>query len=121
MGVIAQIVDDRLESARVDVRRDLHRHPELSGREERTAAVVAAFLDRAGVPCRRGVAGHGVVGDLPGPAGVPVVALRADMDALPIHEETGLEFASAAPRVMHACGHDGHTTTARARTRASTR
>jgi amidohydrolase len=103
-------IDAALQAELVDVRRDLHRHPELSGREARTASVVAGFLDRAGVGHRSHVAGHGIVADLPGPAGVPAVVLRADMDALPIHEETGLTFASAVPGVMHACGHDGHTT-----------
>ena len=93
----------------VAIRRDLHRHPELSGQEKRTAARVCAVLDELAIPYRRGVAGNGVLADIPGPAGVPAVALRADLDALPIREETGLEFASVCDGVMHACGHDGHT------------
>ena len=93
----------------VALRRDLHRHPELAWQETRTAQRVCAELDRLGIVHRSGVAGTGVVAELPGPRGAPVVALRADMDALPITEESGLEYASINPGVMHACGHDGHT------------
>lgn len=92
----------------VRFRRTLHENPELSGEEAQTAKAVCAFLDELRIPYRDQVAGAGVVADLPGPAGVPCVVLRADMDALPIHEETGLEFASKRAGVMHACGHDGH-------------
>ncbi len=92
----------------VRVRRDLHRHPELSWGEHRTVEALEAELGRMGIPCRR-VAGTGLVADLPGPEGVPIVALRADTDALPIQEETGLPFASVHDGVMHACGHDGHS------------
>jgi hippurate hydrolase len=105
MALIRQEVYDRI----VSVRRWLHRYPELSGRETNTAAVIADFLQGLGVPYRTNVAGTGVVADIPGTAGVPCVVLRADTDALPIHEETGLEFASVHAGVMHACGHDGHT------------
>lgn len=91
------------------IRRDLHAHPELSWQEHRTARRVAEVLDELKIPYTRGVAGTGVVADLPGPSGAPIVALRADMDALPITEETGLPFASQNAGVMHACGHDGHT------------
>jgi hippurate hydrolase len=105
MALIRQDVYDRI----VSVRRSLHRYPELSGRETNTAAVIADFLQGIGVPYRTNVAGTGVVADIPGTAGVPCVVLRADTDALPIHEETGLEFASVHVGVMHACGHDGHT------------
>ena len=70
---------------------------------------MAGALDEIGIPYRGGVAGHGIVAELPGPSGVPPIALRADMDALPIQEETGLPFASERAGVMHACGHDGHT------------
>ncbi len=93
----------------VALRRDLHQHPELSGEEARTAERIARRLTELGIPHRTAVAGHGIVADLPGPPGVPAVALRADMDALPILEETGLPFASVRAGVMHACGHDGHT------------
>ncbi len=93
----------------VAFRRDLHRHPELSFEEERTAGRIAAELDRLGIAYRSGVAGTGIVADLPGREVGPAVALRADMDALPIAEQTGLPFASERDGVMHACGHDGHT------------
>ncbi|MBM4125862.1 MAG: amidohydrolase [Nitrospira sp.] len=105
MTLIRQDVYDRI----VSVRRWLHRYPELSSRETNTAAVIADFLQGIGVPYRASVAGTGVVADIPGTSGVPCVVLRADTDALPIHEETGLEFASVHAGVMHACGHDGHT------------
>ncbi|MCA8926344.1 MAG: amidohydrolase [Planctomycetes bacterium] len=92
----------------VDLRRDLHRHPELSWEEERTATRIAAELERLGLSVRR-VAGTGLIADLPGAAPGPIVALRADTDALPVHEQTGLTFASEREGVMHACGHDGHS------------
>jgi metal-dependent amidase/aminoacylase/carboxypeptidase family protein len=97
--------------------RDLHAHPELSGAERRTAAVVADRFAAAGLDVRAGVGGHGVVGVLVNGSG-PVVALRADLDALPITEDTGLPYASTVTDtrpdgtvvpVMHACGHDLHT------------
>ena len=97
--------------------RDLHANPELSGAERRTAGVVATRLVAAGFEVTRDVGGHGVVGVLANGSG-PVIAVRADMDALPIAEETGLPYASTvvAPKpdgtavpVMHACGHDLHT------------
>ncbi len=92
----------------VRVRRDLHRHPELSWDEHRTADVLQTELGELGLTSRR-VGGTGVVVDLPGPEGVPRVALRADTDALPVQEETGLAFSSVNDGVMHACGHDGHS------------
>ncbi len=104
-----QSMDPKLFDQVVALRRDLHRYPELSWQESRTAQTVCSFLDRLGIPSRPHLAKTGVVADLPGPAGVPRVVLRADMDALPITEETGLEFASTHHGVMHACGHDGHT------------
>ncbi|TNE84524.1 MAG: amidohydrolase [Deltaproteobacteria bacterium] len=90
----------------VAFRRDLHQHPELSGEEQRTAEAVVAALAELGIEGRR-VGATGVIADLPGPG--PVVAIRADTDALPIHEDTGLSFASVNAGVMHACGHDGHS------------
>ena len=97
-------------------RRDIHQHPELSNREVRTAAKVAAHLEKLGLEVRTGVAHTGVVGILTGDKPGPVVALRADMDALPVTEQTGLPFASEVTSefngqqtgVMHACGHDAH-------------
>ncbi len=98
----------------VELRRDLHRHPELSFQEERTAGVAARALNELGLEVRQGVAGTGVVADLvtgrgPGGDEGPTVALRGDMDALPIQEENDLPYASSVPGVMHACGHDAHT------------
>jgi len=98
-------------------RRDIHEHPELSNREFRTARLVADHLNNLGLEVRTGVSNTGVVGLLKGGKPGPVVALRADMDALPVTEETGLPFASKVKAeyngsevgVMHACGHDCHT------------
>ncbi|NYZ61438.1 amidohydrolase [Luteimonas deserti] len=101
----------------VDWRRDIHQHPELSNRETRTAAKVAAHLRSLGLEPRTGIAHHGVTAVLKGARPGPRLALRADMDALPVTEETGLPFASQVTDtyrgqttgVMHACGHDAHT------------
>jgi hippurate hydrolase len=93
----------------VSFRRAVHAEPELSWHEHKTADRIAAFLDELGISYRRGVAGTGIVAELPGAHDLPCIALRADMDALPIQEETGLPFASQVPGVMHACGHDGHS------------
>lgn len=90
-------------------RRDIHAHPELSQHEERTASLVANVLEGLGLEVRRNVGGFGVVGLLRGNEPGKTVGLRADMDALPLNEETGLEYASQNPGVMHACGHDTHT------------
>jgi amidohydrolase len=90
-------------------RRHLHANPELSGDEEQTAAFVAQELRKIGLEPHEKIGGvHGVTADLRVDDG-PILALRADMDALPITEETGLDFASTRPGVMHACGHDAHT------------
>lgn len=93
----------------VAIRRDLHAHPELSWQEVRTAQQICRFLDELGIKYRN-VAGTGIIADLPGEAAGAAVALRADIDALPVFEETGLPFASESPGKMHACGHDAHTT-----------
>jgi len=93
-----------------EIREDLHRHPELSYREERTAELVADSLRDLGLDeVRTHVARTGVVGLLRGREEGPTVALRAEMDALPMTEETGLPYASENDGAMHACGHDGHT------------
>ncbi|CQD24985.1 N-alpha-acyl-glutamine aminoacylase [Mycolicibacterium conceptionense] len=89
--------------------RDLHQHPELSHQERRTAGVVAARLRESGLTVHEGVGGTGVIGVLRNGEG-PAVLLRADMDALPVSEATGLPYASSQERVMHACGHDVHVT-----------
>jgi amidohydrolase len=92
-------------------RHDLHAHPELSMQEVRTAGVVRDKLAEFGVDeIITGMATHGVVGVIRAGSSGRAIGLRADMDALPIHEETGLAHASRNPGVMHACGHDGHTT-----------
>jgi amidohydrolase len=104
------LIPEPLKHRLIQLRRVLHEYPELSGEESNTAAVICKFLDGLAIRYRAQIAGHGVVADIPGPAGVPCVVLRADMDALPIQEETGLDFASVHDGVMHACGHDGHTT-----------
>jgi hippurate hydrolase len=93
----------------VAVRRDIHRHPELGFEEFRTSDLVAERLARWGYAVERGLGGTGVVGQLQRGTGRKRLGLRADMDALPIVEATGLAHASAHHGVMHACGHDGHT------------
>ncbi|MEV4039659.1 amidohydrolase [Streptomyces umbrinus] len=92
-----------------DLYRDLHRHPELSGQEHRTAARLSERLAGAGFETVDGIGGTGVVGMLRNGDG-PTVLLRGDMDALPVTEETGLPYASETSGVMHACGHDLHVT-----------
>jgi len=91
-------------------RRHLHAHPELTLHEKNTAAFVCARLEELGVPFVADVGGHGVVATIRRGQSNRSVGLRADMDALPISETTGLAHASTNPGVMHACGHDGHTT-----------
>lgn len=96
-----------------DIRHDLHQHPELMFQEKRTSEVVQRELEAVGIEFKAGMAnGTGVLGYLPATkdaSNAKTVALRADMDALPILEETGLPYASQNEGVMHACGHDGHT------------
>lgn len=93
----------------IAVRRHLHANPELSFEEHGTARYVADALRAAGIAVRTGVAGTGVIGTVQGHAPGPVVCLRADMDALPVQEATGLPWSSRRAGVMHACGHDAHT------------
>lgn len=90
------------------LRRDLHMHPELGFREIRTGGIVARELESLGFEVTKGVGKTGVVGLLEGAGPGPTLMLRFDMDALPITEETGAEYTSQTPGVMHACGHDGH-------------
>src|ERR1700733_5772211 len=92
------------------IRRDIHAHPELGLEEYRTADLVAQKLEEWGIEVHRGVGKTGVVGVLRNGNGEVAVGLRADMDALPIQEASGLPYASQNPGRMHACGHDGHTT-----------
>jgi len=107
----------KLQQKVIGWRRDFHQHPELSNREQRTAAQVAAHLRALGLQPKTGIAHHGVVAIIKGGQPGPRIALRADMDALPVTEQTGLPFASKATDtyrgetvgIMHACGHDAHT------------
>ncbi len=93
----------------IQLRRDIHQHPELAFEEQRTSDLVAAKLESWGYAVHRGLGGTGVVGTLTRGAGKRRLGLRADMDALPIQEATGVAWASSKPGLMHACGHDGHT------------
>jgi amidohydrolase len=116
LGTRLDALADALEPKVVAWRRDIHQHPELGNREVRTAGLVAEHLKQLGYEVRTGVARTGVVAVLRGGRPGPVVALRADMDALPVTEEVDLPFASKARTtfagketgVMHACGHDTH-------------
>ena len=119
-GAIHEEIDRRAADVNAQViawRRDLHEHPELANREVRTSGIVAAELKRLGLEVRTGVAKTGVVGVLRGERPGPVMALRADMDALPVTEQVEVPFKSTVTTeydgkrvgVMHACGHDAHT------------
>lgn len=100
-----------LRARLAELRRSIHREPELAFAEKRTAEKLERALRESGVSDVRRVAGTAVIARIPGTArGAPAIALRGDMDALPIAEETGLPFASATAGVMHACGHDVHAT-----------
>lgn len=93
----------------VAIRRQIHAHPELAFEERRTSDLVAEHLATSGYAVHRGLGTTGVVGTLKKGIGSKALGIRADMDALPIQEKTGLEYASMLPGTMHACGHDGHT------------
>jgi len=104
---------DRIKTYHPDLtatRRDFHAHPELGFEEKRTSEIVAKQLEALGIEVHRGVGGTGVVGVLREGNGPVSIGLRADMDALPILEANELPYKSVKPGVMHACGHDGHTT-----------
>ena len=108
-GPIRQLAEAQREYV-VAARRRIHQHPELSFQERETAAFVAGELRACGLEPREGFGGgYGVVADLVGGRPGPTLALRADMDALPVQEENDLPFRSRVPGVMHACGHDAHT------------
>ncbi|MEM6450615.1 MAG: amidohydrolase [Cyanobacteria bacterium P01_D01_bin.105] len=107
-----QKIAAKLEPRLIEIRRHIHAHPEISGQEYKTAAYVSGVLSSYGFHVQEMVGKTGVVAELPG-AGSPrsdILAIRADMDALPIAEKTNLPFASKSPGIMHACGHDAHTT-----------
>ncbi len=93
----------------IAVRRDIHKHPEMGYKEYRTSDLVAEQLEKFGYTVTRGLGGTGVVGQLRRGSGGKTLGIRADMDALPIEEATGLPYASCTAGIMHACGHDGHT------------
>jgi amidohydrolase len=95
----------------IALRRDIHAHPELAFEEVRTSGIVARELARLGIPTQTGIGRTGVVGTITGGRPGPVLAIRGDMDALPIEERTGLAFASQTQGLMHACGHDVHSAT----------
>lgn len=104
---IAETLAPRL----IEIRRHLHAHPELSGEEYQTAAYITGVLSAAGLQTQETVGKTGVIGEIAGAGSDPrLLAIRTDMDALPIVERTGLEFSSRNQGVMHACGHDVHTT-----------
>jgi hippurate hydrolase len=106
---LQQEVEESFGEKIVALRRDIHREPELGFDTQRTAEKVLAALDGLPLDMETGVAKNGIVATLEGEGDGPTVALRADMDALPILEDTGLPFASETEGTMHACGHDGHT------------
>jgi hippurate hydrolase len=93
----------------IAIRRQIHQHPELAFEEFKTGELVAGKLEQWGYRVERGLGGTGVVGQLRRGSGGKRLGLRADMDALPMQEKTGLRYASGRPGIMHACGHDGHT------------
>lgn len=99
----------RLLPVVIEYRRHMHKHPELSFQEKETSAWICSILDQHGVSYTNGWAGYGVVGEIPGLDTSKVVALRADIDALPIHEDSDKPYKSQVEGVMHACGHDVHT------------
>jgi amidohydrolase len=105
IGAIAEKLAPQL----AELRRRLHQHPELAFEEHETAKAVAGFLTKLNIPFKAGVGKTGVVAILEGAKPGRTIGIRADMDALPIHEQTGLPFASKLPGKMHACGHDVHT------------
>lgn len=109
-SLIASIVSDN-EARFIDIRRRIHEHPEIAFEEVKTAALVAETLASLGIDYETGIGRTGVVGHIKGKRPGPTVLIRADMDALPMQEQTGLPYASKIPNRMHACGHDIHTST----------
>ncbi|MBV2143375.1 amidohydrolase [Falsochrobactrum sp. TDYN1] len=111
LSSLIEQLSDGLEHHLIEIRRDIHAHPETGFDVERTASVVAREMERLGIEHQTGVGHTGVVGFIEGGRPGPTLVIRADMDALPIEEQTGLPFASVYPGKMHACGHDLHTAT----------
>ena len=116
--VMATKVGAELVTEAVSWRRHLHRHPELAFHEKRTSDFIAAQLSQSGLVVHRGLAGTGVVGTLKRGTSRRTIAIRADMDGLPIQEKSGAAYASDTAGMMHACGHDGHVAMALAAARA---
>lgn len=113
LSMLADIkeIATKLAPRLIEIRRHIHSHPELSGQEYQTSAYVAGVLSSYGIHAQQGVGKTGVVGDLQGNGESDrILAIRTDLDALPIQERTALDYASGEPGVMHACGHDVHTT-----------
>jgi amidohydrolase len=106
-GIEASV--ERWSDALITMRRTIHAHPELAFEEHETAKRVQEFLAQLAIPCRTGIGGTGIVAMLEGGNPGPTIAIRADMDALPMTEPAGLPFASTIPGKMHSCGHDAHT------------
>ena len=102
---------DQLFPEMVHIRRHLHQYPELSFQEYETARFIANYYEKLGIPYETEVGGNGVIATLKGIKQGKTVALRADFDALPIHDEKNVPYRSKVDGVMHACGHDGHTAT----------
>ncbi len=104
-------ITEKLAPRLIEIRRHIHSHPELSGQEYQTAAYVAGVLSSCGLHVQESIGRTGVIGELKGQnIDDRLLAVRTDMDALPIVERTGLDYASRLPGIMHACGHDVHTT-----------
>jgi len=98
----------KIKDTLTKIRRDFHKNPELSGQEEETMAFIAGILESLGLSVTRNVGGYGITGTLFGKKGGRTIALRADMDALPITEKRDCDYKSTRPGIMHACGHDMH-------------
>jgi hippurate hydrolase len=109
MNKVRKIVSDEVFEWTRDIRRTIHQWPELGFKEEKTSEFISATLKKLGIKHKSGVAQTGIVAKLMIDKDAPTIALRADIDALPITENTGLPFSSQNPGIMHACGHDGHT------------
>ncbi|WP_281349723.1 M20 metallopeptidase family protein [Ornithinibacillus caprae] len=107
---IHQSIDEHYPEM-VDIRRYLHQHPELSFKEYKTAKYIADFYEKLGIPYRKNVGGNGIVATLKGGKPGKTIAFRADFDGLPIQDEKDVPYKSKIDGVMHACGHDGHTST----------
>lgn len=108
---VLTMTEDELEAKCIEWRRWFHEHPEVSTKEEHTSEKLYSILQELGLDPVRGEGHYGVAATLKGAKPGPMVALRADIDALSVKEDTGLPYASQNPGVMHACGHDIHMTT----------